>query len=185
MATTTADVLFERLLDWGVDVVFGLPGDGGMIPEQVWDTADIPARGLYRGKPSGSAMPLAWAHAEYLKLRRSLQDGRTFGQPPQTTQRYLAQKVGSNRVIWRFDHPRRAISPGEVLRVEALAPAVVHWSADAWKTSHDRRTRDTGLGVHIADLDTEALKSHDTIELTFDWADPDRSEGRNFAVSVV
>ena len=28
MATTTADVLFERLLDWGVDVVFGLPGDG-------------------------------------------------------------------------------------------------------------------------------------------------------------
>jgi thiamine pyrophosphate-dependent acetolactate synthase large subunit-like protein len=28
MAQTTADVLFERLLDWGVDVVFGLPGDG-------------------------------------------------------------------------------------------------------------------------------------------------------------
>lgn len=25
---TTADVLIERLIDWGVDVVFGLPGDG-------------------------------------------------------------------------------------------------------------------------------------------------------------
>jgi pyruvate dehydrogenase (quinone) len=28
MATTAADVLFDTLADWGVDVVFGLPGDG-------------------------------------------------------------------------------------------------------------------------------------------------------------
>ena len=28
MAVTAADVLIETLLDWGVDVVFGLPGDG-------------------------------------------------------------------------------------------------------------------------------------------------------------
>jgi pyruvate dehydrogenase (quinone) len=28
MSKTTADVLFERLAEWGVDTVFGLPGDG-------------------------------------------------------------------------------------------------------------------------------------------------------------
>jgi pyruvate dehydrogenase (quinone) len=28
MAKTTADLLIERLLDWGVDTIFGLPGDG-------------------------------------------------------------------------------------------------------------------------------------------------------------
>src|SRR5215470_5743139 len=28
MATTAADVLIETIHDWGVDVVFGLPGDG-------------------------------------------------------------------------------------------------------------------------------------------------------------
>ena len=28
MAKTTGDVLFERLIEWGVDVIFGLPGDG-------------------------------------------------------------------------------------------------------------------------------------------------------------
>jgi glucoamylase len=162
-----------------------LAGDGGMIPEQVWDTDDIPARRLCRGKPTGSAMPLAWAHAEYLKLRRSLQDGRTFDRPPQTVQRYLEQKTGSPHAVWRFEHPRRAISPGEVLRVEALAPAVVHWSTDAWKTSHDLRARDTGLGVHAADLDTRALKSRDTIELTFHWSDPDRWEGKDYSVAVV
>ena len=37
--------------------------DGGMIPEQIWDTADIPERALYFGQPTGSAMPLVWAHA--------------------------------------------------------------------------------------------------------------------------
>lgn len=28
MATTTSDLLVERLLDWGVDTIFGFPGDG-------------------------------------------------------------------------------------------------------------------------------------------------------------
>src|SRR3954453_18933973 len=28
MASTAADILVETLLDWGVDVVFGIPGDG-------------------------------------------------------------------------------------------------------------------------------------------------------------
>ncbi len=87
-------------------------GDGGMIPEQVWDTDDIPERGLFLGRPSGSAMPLAWAHAEYLKLRRSIQDGRVFDTPPQTVQRYLKQKVVSDHVIWRFDHQRSEIIAG-------------------------------------------------------------------------
>jgi glucoamylase len=49
---------------------------GGLLPEQVWDVEDIPERGLYLGRPTGSATPLVWAHAEYVKLRRSLHDGR-------------------------------------------------------------------------------------------------------------
>ena len=64
------------------------------------------------------------------------------------------------------------LSPGEVLRVETLAAAEVHWSTDAWKTSHDSPMRDTGLGVHVADLATGELKSGDTIELTFHWSEP-------------
>lgn len=64
-------------------------GESGFLPEQVWDAADIPGAGLFRGAPTGSAMPLAWAHAEYLKLCRSLHDGRIFDQPVQTVERYL------------------------------------------------------------------------------------------------
>ena len=163
-----------------------LAGDGGMIPEQVWDTDDIPERGLFRGRPSGSAMPLAWAHAEYVKLRRSLADGRAFDTPPQTVQRYLVEKVVSARVIWRFDHQRTAIAPGDVLRVEVLAPAVVHWGRDGWKKTREVRTRDTGLGVHVADLDTAGLpRRGGRIEFTFYWPEAGHWEGKDFTVTVV
>lgn len=48
---------------------------GGLLPEQIWDSEDIPERELFLGRPSGSAMPLVWEHAEHIKLLRSLRDG--------------------------------------------------------------------------------------------------------------
>jgi glucoamylase len=63
--------------------------DGGMLPEQVWDGHDIPERELFNGRPSGGAMPLVWAHAEYAKLVRSLHDGRVFDMPQQGYERYV------------------------------------------------------------------------------------------------
>lgn len=53
----------------------------GMLPEQTWDAADLPARGLRFGRPTHSAAPLGWAHAEYVKLCRSLAEGRVFDMP--------------------------------------------------------------------------------------------------------
>jgi glucoamylase len=53
-------------------------GSTGLIPEQVWDGKDLPERGLSNGTGTGSATPLAWAHAEYLRLLRSRQDGVVF-----------------------------------------------------------------------------------------------------------
>jgi glucoamylase len=66
-------------------------GTSRLIPEQIWDKADIPERELFTGKASGSACPLVWAHSEYIKLRRSLVDGKVFDQPPQTVERYLVE----------------------------------------------------------------------------------------------
>ncbi|WP_193214320.1 glycoside hydrolase family 15 protein [Luteolibacter marinus] len=71
--------------------VRGFANGSGLIPEQVWDGEPIPDRGLLPGKPAGSAMPLVWAHAEYLKLLRSLKDGSIFDLPPQVAARYLKQ----------------------------------------------------------------------------------------------
>jgi len=44
-----------------------------------------------------------------------------------------------------------------------LAPAVVHWSLDGWKTLQDTETRETGLGLYIADLPAESLPAGSAI----------------------
>lgn len=158
--------------------------EGGLISEQVWDAPDIPERKLHFGRPSGSAMPLVWAHAEYLKLRRSLRDGRLFDLPPQTVQRYLIGKTVSPRMVWRFNHRIRSMPSGKILRIETMAPAVIHWSADDWKTVRDVTAHDVGLGIHIADLSTEALPEGKQITFTFYWPDTDHWEGADLIVHV-
>lgn len=161
-----------------------LAGKSGLIPEQVWDSADIPDRGLYNGLASGSAMPLVWAHAEYIKLCQSLQDGEIFDRPPQTVQRYLVEKVTSRHLIWRFNNKARAIPPGTILRIETLDPAVVRWSVDGWRTECDTATRDTTLGLHVADLEPPALRSGDRVDFTFYWPAADRWEGTDFFIGA-
>lgn len=159
-------------------------GPGGFIPEQVWDSVDIPERELFNGRPSGSAMPLVWAHAEYIKLVRSLQDGRVFDMPPQTVDRYLVRRCTSPYFPWRFNHKCRAMPAGRVLRIETLAPARVHWSSDDWRTVVDTDSRDTGLGLHVVDLPTSRLPAGSTIRFTFYWPDARRWEGTDFATRI-
>ncbi|HTM03654.1 MAG TPA: glucan 1,4-alpha-glucosidase [Vicinamibacterales bacterium] len=161
-----------------------LAGENGLLPEQVWDSADIPDRELFLGHASGSATPLVWAHAEYLKLCRSLRDKAIFDRPPQTVERYLVNKATSQLVIWRFNNKVRSMAAGGAVRVETLDPAVVHWSVDRWNTAHDTPTRDTTLGVHLSDLDTGGLRAGDRVDFTFYWPADDRWEGRDFFVYV-
>jgi glucoamylase len=157
---------------------------GGLISEQVWDSPDLPAHGLQLGRPSGSAMPLVWAHAEYLKLQRSLRDGRVFDLPTQTVQRYLKDKTVSPRLVWRYNHKLRSLPPGKILRVELMAPAAIHWTADDWKTAQDLKTHDAGLGIHMADLPTQSVPEGTQVKFTFYWPDAGHWEGKDFMVRI-
>ncbi|MFZ0430973.1 MAG: glucan 1,4-alpha-glucosidase [Acidobacteriota bacterium] len=158
--------------------------EGGLLPEQIWDSPDIPERELFFGRPSGSAMPLVWAHAEYVKLRRSLRDGRVFDMPPQTVERYIEKGTKCGFGIWRFNLKSRCIGVGRKLRIEVLSPALIHWTHDNWSTTLDSETRESGLGVFFADLDTDALPDGTLIDFTFYWREPQSWEGKNFQVRV-
>ena len=155
-----------------------------LLPEQVWDAADIPERELYFGKPTGSACPLVWAHSEYIKLVRSLRDGKIFDQPPQTAKRYRVEKRTAVYCSWRFNNKCRTMPAGKKLRIALLAPAVVHWSADGWRTAHDTSTTETGLGVHFADLATREMPSGGEVVFTFYWPQPQHWEGADFSVCI-
>jgi len=157
---------------------------GGLLPEQVWDSHDVPDHELFRGQPAGSAMPLVWAHSEYIKLLRSLRDGKVFDMPPQTVERYLMHKQESPHFAWRFNHKCRRLPAGKTLRVETLAPAVIHFSSDDWQTTHDVSTRDTGLEIHVADLPTAELPAGTAVRFTFYWPAATKWEGVDFSVRV-
>ena len=162
----------------------GFASDGHLLPEQVWDGDDIPERELFRGRPSGSAMPLVWAHAEHIKLLRSLRDGQVFDMPPQPYRRYQVQGVRSPYSCWRLNHKCRRLAAGKVLRLELRTPAMAHWSGDGWRSTRDTPTRPTGFGMHVADLATAELQPGDAVVFTLYWLDEARWEGVDYWLSV-
>ena len=129
-------------------------------------------------------MPLAWAHAEYVKLSRSLRDGRVFDMPPQTVQRYVRERRQSTRTVWCVNNKPRSMRAGTTLRVSTRAPAIVHWSSDDWQSVHDFVGGETGLGIWYSDLPTAHLPVGATVRFTLHWTATDRWEGTDFAVVV-
>src|SRR5262245_4861318 len=156
----------------------------GLISEQVWDSIDIPDLGLFRGRLTVSACPLVWAHAEYVKLRRSLQDGEVFDRPPQPVERYLVQKKCASQFDWRFNNKCSLMPQGKILRLVLFSPALVHWSFDRWKDSHDTNTTDTGIGAYIVDLPTNSLPVGSRVVFTFYWTKVDKWEEKDYEVII-
>jgi len=102
-----------------------------------------------------------------IKLGRSLNDEKVFDMPPQTVDRYITTQTDTPYAIWRFNNKCETMPTGMRLRLEVLASAVVHWSADGWSTAHDTHMQDSGLGLHLADLPTHSLLSGTEIVFAF------------------
>ncbi len=156
----------------------------GLFPEQIWDKDDIPEKELFFGKHAGSAMPLVWAHSEYIKLCCSIREKRVFDMPKPAWERYVKKKTPSKIAAWRFDQRITTMPKGKTLRIETFAPAKIHWTQDAWETQKTTPTRDTGLGIYVADLPTTKLEKG-RIDFTLLWEKTDNWEGRDFSVLIV
>ncbi|MEN3308660.1 MAG: glucoamylase [Micromonosporaceae bacterium] len=64
-------------------------GPGLMLPEQVWDNRPPAGTGAVEpGTPTFSATPLAWTHAQFIRLAWDLAAGRVLEQPAVVAQRY-------------------------------------------------------------------------------------------------
>lgn len=63
--------------------------EGLMLPEQVWDGVGNPTPNQHQlGDGTSSATPLAWTHAEYVKLLRSLADRAVWDRYEPVAERY-------------------------------------------------------------------------------------------------
>jgi glucoamylase len=158
---------------------------GGMLPEQLWDADDLPNRHMKFGGPTGSAMPLCWAHAEYVSLVRSAHDGRCFDRIEPAFQRYVVKPVKHSHEMWSYHHSIRRMEPKQTLRLIVAADATVIWSTNAWASVNKTdATQVSALNLWFADLPTENCPEGSAIEFTFFWKEGRRWEGRNYSVTV-
>lgn len=161
-----------------------MTGTTGLLPEQVWDSASIPTQHLTLGKPSGSAMPLVWAHAEFIKLCYSRALGYPVDRPVNTWKRYHGKCPKISHEIWGPRYRPSEIQSGNLLSFALHTCACVHWSSDNWLTIQDSYTSDTGLGIHLLHLPTAELKVGTCLRFTFNWLDHNTWEGQDYAIQI-
>jgi glucoamylase len=161
-----------------------LASSAGLLPEQVWDGPDHPQAFMYRGRPTGSAMPLMWAQAEYIKLLRSYRDGEIFNLIADVAKRYLGRRTDVGLFeVWKFTRQARSVKRGYVLRIQAATAFRLHWSDDEWRTVKDTPSSATALGVEFADIPILTTQRA-PIRFAFFWPASDSWEGRDYMVPV-
>jgi glucoamylase len=156
---------------------------GRMLPEQVWDSPDVRAAEMYLGKPAGSAMPLMWAHAEYVRLLRSVADGHVFDLIPIVADRYLKRRGRKDLEVWKPVRQVREVIAGQVLRIQAPESFRLHWTDDGWATARDTPSTSTGIGIEFADI---AIHGNQTgpVQFTFLWTGSNRWDGHDYQVGI-
>jgi glucoamylase len=164
---------------------------GGMLPEQVWDYVDIPSKGMLIGRPAGSAQPLVWAHAEYLKLLRSAADGRVYDRISVVEERYgvaSGKRTFTNHTeIFELTRPVSSIFSGHTLRIVDREHFYVVYTLDNWATTLTVEARSVGYPGSFADIPTPE-EWEGRIVFTLNWpehAGQNQWLGRNIDVAVI
>lgn len=130
-----------------------------------------------------SAVPLLWAHSEYVKLHRSAADGKVFDLIDPAYDRYARSEGKRNAIeVWKFNRQVQAARAGTVLRVQASAPFLLHWTTDGWQHSTDTRSRTTELGIEFVDIPLPPQSA--PVRFTFFWVKENRWEGRDYKVAI-
>ena len=156
----------------------------GLLPEQIWDEADRPDLLLKFGRSTGAAMPLLWAHAEYIKLLRSTSDGVVFDLIPDVTNRYGSARAVAPVEIWKFDRQIDSVRAPVTLRVLAEERFMLRWTLDEWRRVTDTQSTSTELALDFVDIKVPAGQSA-PLRFTFFWLRDSHWEGCDFQVSCL
>jgi glucoamylase len=160
----------------------GFAGESLMLPEQVWDAPDIPERGLLLGRPTGSATPLGWAHAEYLELLVTIALAGFPDIVMPARRRYTEGPTQEPAFVWSHKHQIARVVAGRRLRVQLPRPGAVHYTFDDWETFAEVEAADTTLGVWIAEIPCNKLPSGSQFSWTAHYMTG--WEGKNFTLTV-
>lgn len=144
---------------------------GGMLPEQVWDAAPVPHLGLEPGRPSGSAMPLIWAHAEFLKLLVARERGRPVEWLESVALHFrTAGSVTAQTWHWRDEVPVIRLPSRKSLTIESRQPFMLHLGFDGWKRIEDRQAEPSPFGLWSVHLPFHELTGVAEINFTREYS---------------
>ncbi|MEP7241300.1 MAG: glycoside hydrolase family 15 protein, partial [Devosia sp.] len=148
-----------------LDAMARMTGPGGLIPEQIWDVEAIPERGLASGKPSGSAMPLVWAHAEFLKLLAAQANGRPAELLDDVKARWNGVAPTAQTWFWRRNSVFRQAPAGRRLIFEDVAPFTLTWSSEG-RAASSFTSSVSHFGLNAVALDAGTLVGVDELSFT-------------------
>jgi glucoamylase len=153
--------------------MLAMRGRGGLLPEQVWDAGPLPWQNLRPGQPTGSAMPLAWAHSELIKLAVAVATKKPVELLTLVGDRYHAAAPASPTWFWRDAAPVLALPAGRTLVVAGSGPFTLHYGFDDWDpaTITERDAQGLGLGLSGVTLTPADLAGHSSLQFVRRYPD--------------
>ncbi len=144
---------------------------GGLLPEQVWDAAPIPERGLFPGRPSGSAMPLMWTHAEFLKLLIARHAGKPVELLDSVRTRYGGQMPTARFTRWRNEIPVTTLAVGRTLLIECREEFTLHLGWDGWQDVEELQSQTLPFGLWGVAIDPDRYAGYKELNFTRRYGD--------------
>lgn len=151
-----------------------------LIPEQIWDQPDRTNPTFKLGGPTGSARPLAWAHAEYIKLVCSVSNKKVFDRVDAVEARYLDasapptyRKVRAPNTLEIFNLAYRPsqMKAGYTIRFPLGANFKLRWTGNNWSTSTDTDATQllSSLPFYYVDIPTTQAQAGITLKFSIFW----------------
>jgi glucoamylase len=167
-----------------LEAMSAMAGSGGMLPEQVWDEQPLPELGLLPGRPNGSAMPLAWAHGEFVKLASSRALGRPFDRPESLWRRYRGEPPQPGTWVWTPGAPIGSVPFGKALLLLLPRSATFRLGNDGWSQVRELESRELGLGLYGVRLGAADLADFSSLEITWYWSEDGHWLGEDFRLRI-
>jgi glucan 1,4-alpha-glucosidase len=129
----------------------------GLIPEQDWEQPDLAAApfgsdpaiasiGFLDGQPAGSASPLTWSAAQYVRLVLDLQAGQPMERPANTYERYVRHLPASTGLSLASPANNTSLTTGSVTVAGIATPGDTIYIA-ATGTDNNSVTTTTQTGT--------------------------------------
>lgn len=158
--------------------------EGFLFPEQVWDSTDIPERKLLKGRGTGSATPFIPAHAEYIKLLRSMRDRECCDTIKAVHERYVECLTSLPIAEWKKGMEISSARNSDTVRITSFRDAHIVWTDDDWATRKEERMKVTGLDIWHRDFEAGRLAPGASLKFTFRYADNGEWEGRDYEIGI-